>query len=204
MSHDSRMTSPVAILILAAGSSSRLGQSKQLLTYHHVTLLEKSIHESIQSRVGDVFVVLGANEEEHRKVVEHLPVTIISNSTWKKGMGNSMKTGLSCVIDKNPLVEGVLILVCDQPALTSHHLQKLQEAFLQTQIPIVASHYGDTLGVPAFFHRVLFDDLLQVPDDSGAKKVISKYHHQVKSIRFEGGELDIDTPEDYQRWVKNR
>jgi molybdenum cofactor cytidylyltransferase len=196
------MTSPVAILILAAGSSNRLGQSKQLLMYNHITLLEKSIHESIQSQVGEVFVVLGANEEEHRKVIAHLPVTIISNPTWKKGMGNSMKTGLSFVMDKHPLVGGILILVCDQPALSSFHLQKLQEVFQQTQIPIVASQYDDTVGVPAFFHRVLFDDLLQVPDDSGAKKIISRYPHQVKSLKFEGGELDIDTPEDYQRWIK--
>jgi molybdenum cofactor cytidylyltransferase len=183
---------PVSAIILAAGSSSRMGQSKQLLPWKNETLLTHAIHTAMESRVGHVLIVLGSNESEHRKAIEKLPVTIVSNPLWKNGMGSSLKAGLKQAKD----AEAVLIMVCDQPFVTTDHLNNLIQHFERTGQLIVASKYMDTVGVPALFSKKMFDELMDLDDKEGARKVIMKHDHSV--VIFASG-VDLDTPDDYQK-----
>jgi len=189
----------ISIIILAAGSSSRLGQSKQLILVDGKTLLEKSVLAALNSGAEHVVVVLGAQATLHNKAIENLPVKIIINEEWKKGMGNSLKAGLNYVVTKYPETEAVIVMVCDQPFLTSEHLKKLITSFQKNPTEIVASSYNQIKGVPALFSRSMFSQLFQLEDIQGARKVIQFHKGSMQLAEFPKGEIDLDTPEDLSK-----
>ena len=190
----------IAILLLAAGSSSRLGRSKQLLSISGQPLLIKSIEAAIESGIKNIIVVLGANEEAHRQVIKDAGVQVVVNTDWKKGMGSSLKTGLSFLLQQLPRAEAVITMVCDQPLINSDHLTKLISEYKSSESVIVASFYQGVAGVPVLFDRTLFSELLSMPDEAGAKKIIQQHPHLVKTVPFPGGEIDIDTEDDLKKF----
>lgn len=190
----------IAIILLAAGSSTRMGQSKQLLKVNGETLLVRSIKEALLVSTH-VVVVLGANFEEHNLLIAHFPVTVVENTRWEKGMGSSLKAALNHILEKSTPVEAVLILMCDQPLLTSGHLKKLIHKSKETEKLIVASAYAKALGVPALFKKAVFAKLSALGDKDGAKKILKELRDSVFSVDFPGGEIDLDTKEDYEGFV---
>jgi molybdenum cofactor cytidylyltransferase len=192
----------ISIIILAAGASARMGQSKQKLLVSGKSLLNKTIDTALDSNIGKVIVVLGSEEKEHRKLITNNHVEIVFNSHWQNGMGSSLKEGLHHVLNRNEKTSAVMILVCDQPLLTSQHLKLLNKKYQKTQSSIVASTYSGTLGVPAVFSHQHFDELLKLQDEQGAKKTIQQ--HIVETVAFPEGEIDLDTPQDYQNFLQKQ
>lgn len=190
-----------AIILLAAGSSSRLGKSKQLLSINGEPLLLKSVNTAISLGVKKIIVVLGAKEGEHRQLIEKLPVEIIFNPTWQKGMGNSLKAGLYHLLKTNPDLEAVITMVCDQPLISASHLKKLIERSKETKSPVVASFYSGSVGVPALFEKSLFEKMLSINDEHGAKKIINQYPDSVSTVDFPEGATDIDTEDDLKKFL---
>jgi molybdenum cofactor cytidylyltransferase len=190
-----------AVLLLAAGSSSRLGRSKQLLEINGQSLLLKSVNAAVHSKTKKILVVLGANETAHRQAIEHLPIEIIFNPTWQRGMGNSLKVGLSHLLKEDPNLRGVITMVCDQPLITASHLNKLIERFRETKSPIVASFYSGSAGVPALFEKSLFEKMLSINDEHGAKKIINHYPDLVSIVDSPEGAIDIDTEDDVKKFL---
>lgn len=193
-------TLKLGILILAAGSSSRMGQSKQLLDINGEPLLRRIVRIALDVVPDEVVVVLGANQEEHFKVIENLPIKSVYNDNWQKGMGSSIKAGLNHLLEVSPTINAVMILVCDQPLLNSVHLKELIRAFRSSQAAVVAMSYSGTVGVPAIFEKSLFVDLIDLPDEKGAKVVIEKNSSRSLTIPFPEGAVDLDTPDDYERF----
>jgi len=191
----------VAIVILAAGSSSRMGQSKQLLQIHNTTVLRHSITVALQARPAVVTVVLGAHAKQHRESIQFMPVKVVMNEQWETGMGSSLKAGLQHVEAHHPNVTAALFMVCDQPSLTTPHLLNLMG---EGGKPIVASYYGGSPGVPALFNKLLFPALHALGNDQGAKKIFQQFSEQVSLVNFPGGELDLDTMEDYQNYLNQK
>lgn len=190
------------IILLAAGSSSRMGRSKQLLPIKGEQLLVHAVLVALHSSIGPVIVVLGANENEHRKAISHFDVKMITNQHWKSGMGSSLKAGLKHLLLLAPRSEAVLVMVCDQPLLTSDHLKKLVDTFAKAGKPIAASIYSATAGVPAIFHKSLFLEILEVADDYGAKKIIQQHTKDTATLDFPEGSMDLDTPDDYAKFIE--
>lgn len=186
------------MLILAAGASSRMGTSKQLLQIDNQSLLQKTIAIALEILPASCIVVLGANLEEHRKEIKNLPIDIVNNSKWEKGMGSSIKVGIQNL--KSYKVDAFYILVCDQPLLTSNHLKNLADRYEKSNAPITASSYKTTIGVPALFDWSMSSELLALPDTKGAKELILEKCNQV--VEFKGGEIDLDTKEDYLNYIK--
>ena len=192
----------IGLILLAAGSSSRMGQSKQLLKIDGEPLLVHIAKVAVQSGIGPVIAVLGANEAAHRKIIEPMNVKIVVNPGWETGMGSSIKTGLRHLIKILPDTEAAMIMVCDQPLLTSDHLQKLTGALSGNDKLVSASHYSGTAGVPALFHRSLFPEILAMSDDEGAKKIIQQHLHDTVAVNFPEGAIDLDTQEDHDRFLR--
>jgi molybdenum cofactor cytidylyltransferase len=191
----------IAAIVLAAGSSSRMGKSKQLLMINNEPLLLRSVKAAVESGIGNVTVVLGANEQAHKEILQGLPVDIVSNYYWKSGMGSSIKTGMNALLHKHPETGAVIIMVCDQPAVDAEHLRTLITKHSQTRAPIVASSYADTLGVPALFARPFFSNILILKDEQGAKKIITQFSSKVHPIDFPAGADDLDTDADLQQFL---
>lgn len=188
----------IGAIILAAGSSSRLGQSKQKVKHRGVSLLEHTTRCALDSHADHVLVVLGSKADEHKEIISSLPLETITNTGWEKGMGNSLKAGLKQLIEKHPESDAVLVLVCDQPFLTPQHLNALIREFKIHKSGIVASLYG-AIGVPALFAKSYFNELLALDDAEGAKKILAGNKANLTTIPFPLGEVDIDTPADLSK-----
>lgn len=194
----------VGILLLAAGSSSRLGQSKQLLPVDSEPLLVRAVRTALASGANKTVVVLGAHAPAHHTVITHYPVEVTVNDDWQKGMGHSLKKGLLHLITTAPETQAVLVMVCDQPMLEASHLQRLILELGRSGRSIVASYYNGSPGVPAIFTYHHFEELLNLDDQHGAKKVILRHQPTIGVIDFPGGAVDLDTPEDYRSFLNNR
>jgi molybdenum cofactor cytidylyltransferase len=191
-----------ATIVLAAGSSSRMGNPKQLIKIEGETLIQKAIKSSIDAGATHTVVVLGAKRAEIIENLKNFPVRLIINSDWEKGMGNSLKFGIEFITNHFPDVDFVMILVCDQPFVNATHIKKIVEEYQKTKAPIVASYYSEKNGVPALFHKSFFKDLLAIDDQQGAKKIIEQNAAIVKSIDFSSGVIDLDTPEDLKKFYE--
>ncbi|NET57370.1 MAG: nucleotidyltransferase family protein [Symploca sp. SIO2E6] len=189
----------IAIIILAAGASTRMGCPKQLLSYQGYSLLSYTIECAIASVCETVVVVLGANAQQIRAEVNQSSVKVVENSDWHSGMGSSIRKGILSLENCSETIEAAVITVCDQPFLSTEIINHLVAAYYSTGKPIIACQYADTLGVPVLFSRSLFSELATLDDRVGAKNLINKYDNQVFSIPFPLGVIDIDTPTDYQQ-----
>ena len=191
----------IGIVILAAGESSRLGKPKQLLRFEGRTLIRRSVENALQSRAGPVLVILGSENEKVRNEIIDLPIETISNSEWKSGIASSIKCSVNKIIQENRKVSAVIFTLCDQPYVNYETLSKLVLKYRSTGAKIVASEYEETIGVPALFDASLFEELMSLTGDSGAKSLIRRYSAKVEIISAPEAALDIDSLPDYQRLI---
>jgi molybdenum cofactor cytidylyltransferase len=172
-------------ILLAAGGSSRLGRSKQLLKYKNETLLRRAARSLADSVYFPVVVVLGAEADAAANELEGLAVYRLVNEAWADGMGSSIRAGLEKLLEIEPDAAGVLICLCDQPKVTTEMLNGFAEKFGEANASIVASAYDSVVGVPALFSREVFNELLALAGDKGAREIIRK----------SGGVVALDLPE---------
>ena len=189
----------VGLILLAAGGSARLGRPKQLLAYRDVTLLQHSLQTATACTARPVVLVLGANAEALQKEIKEVNVDTVLNSAWQEGMASSIRCGLKAITERNPAVEGCLLMVCDQPYVTPELLNELIAIHQKTGKGIVACGYQDTFGPPVFFHQRFFQELLQLKGDTGARSIVREHPDMVDVIPFPEGTFDIDTEADYER-----
>jgi molybdenum cofactor cytidylyltransferase len=189
------------VILLAAGASTRLGQPKQLLMFGDLTLLDHCIHVAHGSNADSIIVVVGAKPHSVNTQVSD-KTHIANNVYWQEGMSSSIRLGIKTLAEVDPLAEGAILMVCDQPYVTSLLLNTLIATYQTTGKPIVASGYDNTFGPPAFFHKKLFPELLQLDGDVGAKAVVQQHADEVELVLFPQGNIDIDTVADYQKLLK--
>jgi len=189
----------IGIVILAAGASTRLGRPKQLLNFEGKTLIKRIADTAISTGL-DTVVVLGSNATDIKKEVENLSVEIVINPNWGNGMGSSIKVGLQKSLKIQPDLSGVILLLCDQPFITKDTISCLLKTKSESAKSIVACRYGDTIGTPAFFTNEIFEELLNLEDNTGAKPLIEKYKDtNISLLSAPEAAFDIDTQEDFLR-----
>lgn len=169
-----------AAVVLAAGASTRLGEPKQLITIGSETLLERAIRSAREAGCAPIVVVLGANSELIRGGCDLSDVTVILNEAWEEGMASSIRAGVVAVHD----TDGVVLMTCDQPAVTADHLRALTVSG-----EVTASAYAARRGVPAYFPASSFPTLIQLTGDAGARELL----RHAATVGLAGGELDVDT-----------
>lgn len=183
----------LAVLILAAGTSSRLGKAKQLLNYKNESLLKIAIKKAL--KISDnVFVVLGHKKEECLKEIEEFDINILYNEKYKLGIGSSISFGISHTKD----FSNTMILLCDQPFLEFKHLNILKNSINNKNI-IATQYEQNTIStVPAIFPKEYCEELLKLKEDKGAKSILNK--NICINIKLEKKQsIDIDTQEDLSK-----
>jgi molybdenum cofactor cytidylyltransferase len=188
------------IILLAAGSSSRLGRSKQLIEYQGKTLIQKAIDEANKSRADCLVVVLGANADRIQTGFEPSSALFIVNPHWEQGMSSSMQAGLRFLMAKEA-IDQVLLMLCDQPFVDASLLDQLITSKETSGKGIVAAAYSNTLGVPALFDTRYFEELSQLTGSEGAKKVIFNHQAEVHALDFPLGAVDLDTEEEVNQFL---
>lgn len=191
----------IAVIILAAGGSSRMGRPKQLLQINEQSLLKRAVVTAITSVAGRSIVVLGSDTDEIIKEIIDTQVDVAINSKWTRGIGSSLKKGLEYAQMKYTSLKAVIVMVCDQPYVNSAYLNKLIEQYKGSGSLIIASRYAGSPGVPALFDRNLFSTLMALPDEQGAKKVILDNSDKVEYVDFPDGAIDLDTPNEWSTFL---
>lgn len=188
-----------AIIILAAGELSRMGQPKQLLPFRGQSLLRHTAQTALATPFRPVVVVLGANADLLRPELDGLNVHIALNPDWQQGMSRSLQIGITMASSLTPYPLSLIPILCDQPFVTPELLSRLVEAGQETGKPIAACDYGGSPGVPAWFHHPLTAELLALQGAAGAKQIFANHVGEIALVPFPEGAQDIDTPEDYAR-----
>jgi molybdenum cofactor cytidylyltransferase len=180
----------IPAIILAGGASSRLGEPKQLIRLGGENLLERAVRVAREAGCEPVVVVVGA---EHAKVLGNSAlgdiVTVI-NDKWQEGMASSIRLGVGALKHVAADAEGVVLMTCDQPAVTAKHL-----FHLTLRAEVKASRYAGRNGIPAFFPKEQFDALMALTGDKGARELLVT----ARSEELPDGDLDVDTAEDLAR-----
>ena len=193
----------IAVLILAAGGSKRLGAPKQLLPWGDATLLGHAVDTALQLACGPTAVVLGANSEEIKETISDDTVLVLEHTRWEEGLGTSIAWGVSQLLQSTPEIEGVLILLADQPLVTPVYLNSIISEFKSGKEQIIATSYDQQKqGVPALFDASYFDELIALKGDKGAKEILQKHSDKVQLFSAEGQLADIDTLEEYRALYK--
>ncbi len=189
----------VGLIILAAGSSVRMKQPKQLMKFENQTLLRRAVETALATVFNPVIVVLGANHERLSNEIEGLNALICRNENFQSGLSSSIKAGLQKLLEIKPEISGVLMTLADQPLITAESLDAFYEKFLVHSGFIIAAEYNEKIGVPALFNRHLFAELLELEGDHGARRILRDHHRSIIKIELPEADLDIDTPGDFLR-----
>ena len=190
----------IAILVLAAGKSSRMNSIKQLEKVNHKTLLELTLEKIERISTSNIFCVLGANSDKIKSEISSKNVQFIENTNFEDGLSSSIVSGIQYFKRKNFNFEGIFILLADQPAIDVAYIEDMLHLFKQHKDKIIASNYGEKLGVPAIFPKKYFSDLFLIKGDKGAKEFINNKKNEVLFSTIKTNFLDIDTREDLQRY----
>lgn len=180
-----------------------MGKPKQSLQYHGKTLLSHAVDEAINARADAVVLILGKNADLFQKEIDKEKVHVVVNKDWVEGMASSVRLGLDTLLKIKPYIDAVIFMVCDQPHISSSVLNALITKQQKTTKQIVTCNYGESIGPPALFHKKYFRELAKLNGDVGARNIIEQNMHDVATILFPEGKIDIDTEEDYEALKKS-
>ncbi|KGL61939.1 NTP transferase domain-containing protein [Polaribacter sp. Hel1_85] len=193
----------LAILVLAAGKSSRMKAIKQLLKINNKTLLEITLETAKNINPENVFCVLGANAEKIKKETNIKNMNYIFNENFEEGLSSSIVYGVNYIQKKHSNLNSILILLSDQPEINPKYLNSLINLSLQNPQKIIASNYSQKPGVPAVFPKKYFNQLLLLKGDKGAQKFLKNHTSEIIKIEREKPLKDIDTQEDYLSYINS-
>jgi molybdenum cofactor cytidylyltransferase len=188
----------IAVIILAAGPSSRLGRPKQLLELEGQSLIERALDAANGTGGEPVIVVVGANYGQIVTRIRNSRAEIVRNVSWKNGLGSSIRAGIKRLLKKDPAASAVLLMVGDQPLVRAGHLRRLIDFRRRTGKHLVCSRYAETVGVPAVFGREFFGELMRL-GKRGAKRLLLSHSDQCAQITLPEAEIDIDEDADIER-----
>jgi molybdenum cofactor cytidylyltransferase len=193
---------PTVGIILAAGMSTRLGQTKQLLEIKGRCLIEWVMNASLASKLIEIILVLGHEQQKILDVIGKkalLPqVRVVVAPDYRQGMSQSLKAGLSAAGRKYP---SVMFLLGDQPLVTSKEIDRLLEEFWKSDKDICVPVHNGKRGNPTIFGQNLYDELLGIQGDIGARNLVSAHLAGVHYVETKepASFLDIDTAEDLKK-----
>lgn len=195
----------LAILILAAGESSRMGERiKQILPWNDYNLLGNAITQAKAAMADTTHVVIGAYEEIIKAEVNFEPNDIIQNSNWKNGLGSSIAAGMEHFSSKRLDYDAVLIMLADQPLMDTNYLNKMMGNWKGNPSKIITTQYEGRSGVPAIFGKEYFPELQKLNEDFGAKDIIAANENAILALNPEGKEVDIDSWDTYQELLNKK
>ena len=174
-------------VVLAAGASRRLGRAKQMVDIGGETLLARAVRVAVEAGLEPVFVVISVGQDVAFGVEKLVGCRVLVNEGAEEGMASSIRVGVAAAGG----IDGVVVMACDQPAVSAAHLRLLMEGGDE----VVASEYAGRRGVPAYFPARVFGELMALRGDVGARDLL----RGAKGVELVGGELDVDTVEELER-----
>ena len=192
---------PVAGIILAAGSSRRMGRPKQVLIWDGEALVRRAARTALEAGLDPVIVVVGAYQGEVIQALDGLDLRVVNNMEWENGQSTTVRAGVAAL---PPRVGAAVFLLADQPFVGSQLLQELTHHHANSLAPVVAPSVEGERANPVLFDRRTFADLMALSGDSGGRQVIGKWGVELLAWQDKRILLDIDDDEDYQKALKQK
>jgi molybdenum cofactor cytidylyltransferase len=189
-------------ILLAAGESRRMGSPKALLRYQGKTFIERICQAFLTAGVDELIVVLGARADQLRQALPaHPKLRVVVNPRYFQGQLSSLMAGISAL---SPGSEAAVVNLVDHPLVSPETIKTLMTSFRAKPLPIVIAAYNGKRGHPVLFSSQVYGEILAAPLDHSAKVVVRKDPSRVREISLDdpGIVADIDTPEDYRRYVR--
>jgi molybdenum cofactor cytidylyltransferase len=202
-----KMSDPVEGIILAAGLSTRMGVAKLWIEIEGLPVLMWVVRACLDSGLSQVTLVSGPRTDEFANrlepVAEHPRFRQLVNPHPELGMSSSLRAGISSV---RAGMAGAMILLGDQPRITSEILDELVGVFRRDRDRIVVPTIDGRRTTPVIFPAGLFPDLMKTTGDRGGREVVNRYHERVVTVEMGShyDDADLDTPEDLERMRLNR
>jgi molybdenum cofactor cytidylyltransferase len=187
----------VAGVLLAAGTSSRMGRNKLFLPLGGISVLRRAVAAARGAGLDPVLVVLGHESDRALAELQGLPCTPVINEEYARGMNTSVRAGISAVPDD---ASAAVVMLADMPFVTAGMVRGLMERYRSSETPLVVSTYGDVLAPPILYGRALFPELRALDDDGCGKQVVKAHREEAVEVAWDPVALaDLDVPEDVER-----
>ncbi|MGB5689200.1 MAG: nucleotidyltransferase family protein [Woeseiaceae bacterium] len=197
MTSSTRQRSPrVYIAVLAAGQSRRFGANKLLQHWQGETLLRRALNAACAACGARTLLVTGHDHLEISNAAAPFPGFIAHNADFAAGIGTSIATAAAAL---QHVADAILIVLADQPLVSSEHLAAMMAAWSGDPRQVIASRYAGIVGAPVLLPAGTFRELLQLRGDIGARAILRDDRFTVQSLDFEPAALDVDTPEDLEQ-----
>ena len=188
------MAQMITAVVLAAGSSSRMGQPKLLLPLGGEPIVRRVARQVSGAGFDDVLVVVGSDHERIVAALDGLSLRTVLNPDHATGMGSSFRAAIGALTDSS----AAMFALADQPLVTADEFRRLREAYEEKKGGIVSVRYGEVTAPPHLFDRTYFPELAVL--EHGARPVLQRHLAATTILRFPPELLlDVDTPEDYER-----
>jgi molybdenum cofactor cytidylyltransferase len=184
-------------IILAAGESKRMGKPKPLLRFNDKTFLDQVISALRLSDADRITVVLGSEAETIKKSVDLSGTNVVINKDYQQGQLSSL---IAAIKETPQETDAILVCLVDTPFITEEIVNKIISKFKETNNPIIVPVFNKRRGHPVLFSSSLFNELLNAPQEQGARYVVYSNEEKILEVETsEGGILTgIDTPDDYK------
>ncbi len=193
----------VAGVLLAAGTSSRMGRNKLFLRLGGTSVLRRAVATAREAGLDPVLVVLGHESDRALAELEGLSCTPVLNQEYASGMNTSVRAGISAVPAD---ATGAVLMLADMPFVTAGMLRSLVDRYRAGEQPLVVSTYGEVLAPPIFYGRRLFGELRALDGDGCGKQVVKAHRAEAIEVEWPPSALtDLDVPDDLERvrtWIE--
>ena len=192
----------IAAIVLAAGASKRMGRPKAMLHLRGETFLETVLHGCAASGINRCVAVLGPDKDNILSQMNLSAVTVVQNPAPETGPIGSIRIALEALL--NHPVEAVVVWHVDRPHVAVSTVTALIDRFRRGGVSIVLPEFEGRRGHPVIFGRAVFEELLQAPDDEGARAVVRADPSRVAVVRVADPAVteDVDTPEAYEELLR--
>jgi molybdenum cofactor cytidylyltransferase len=187
----------VGAIVLAAGSSTRMGRNKLLLPLGGQPLVRRAAAAAAGAGLDPVIVVVGHDADRVREALAGLPCASVLNRDHAGGIRLSLQAGLRALPAE---VSAAVVVLADMPFVTAAMIRSVVEAYLQGTPPLVVSRYGSVIAPPTLYDRSLFPELLGLTGEGAGKPVVLRHQDEARIVSWpEEALADVDVPEDYER-----
>jgi len=188
----------VAAIVLAAGSSSRMGRPKQVLPVDGKSLVRRAGEAAAGSKALTTVVVTGAARDLVEQELHDLPLQLVHNPTYEQGMSTSLRAGLALVAP-DARIQAVVVLLADQPFVDASIVDALIARYEHGRAKIVRPRYVGQPGNPVLWDRSLFAALAAQTGDQGGRSLLQQHAAEIVWVDLPDARLqfDVDTPEAY-------
>lgn len=196
-------------ILLAAGLSTRMGHPKQMLPFGKSTIVETVVDNMLEAKFSEVIVVVGHCADQIQNLLSDLPVKIVFNPDYRKGMLTSAQAGIRSLylenVRKKPDREAFSLMLVDQPFITSALIDKVIDAYTQTDKGIALPSYNYKRGHPVIFQHQYANEILALGKESGGVRSLFKSHSEdIHYVNVDTDDVlrDIDYREDYEHALR--